>query len=713
MDLVARAMALTAAIVLLAHRNQRQAVLVGVCLGALAGQRLHAELDRCLRFPRAEQTTAFELTERPREGSARARLFAPDGSWSNASISGLGDSMGEGARGRAVLRFTTPRALRNPDDVDRLRRGLARRSVLRARVRGEVEWLRCQRPTARSLLRERLLYPLEKRLGERAMPLWQALVVGEGVALDDGARTRLQRLGLAHLTALSGLHVGLVVLALVGRGGLRPRPRVGVAVGVVLLWVWCAGMSPSLVRAASILVWSAVARTLGRASRTENALAIAALGELCLRPHALTGVGWWLSYAATLAILRVAPWCARCRRRAFAALTVSAAAQAATAPWALSVFGRLPLASGVLLLVLGPLFSVLLGLGLLAVGVGLAAPGLASPLVVLSALAAHAFGFVLRLCEFTERWTVGHPAIHGGSWAVALGLAAVWLLPTPKAPRRRLAISIAVLFAVHLPTLADHDERWWSFDVGQGDAGAYRVGDDLLVVDTGPGGGPWEPARRVLVPYFERRRIRRVQLVLTHAHADHTAGAPVLLAHPRTEGLWMARCDSQTAWAQGLADIAREYGVSVGWLARGDTLRVGKRNVVCLWPPGQIDLAQTNDHSVVLRFGPAGQELLATGDLERGAERRLLGAGDDLRARVLKVGHHGGNTGTDERWLRRIAPGWTILSCGENNRHGHPHAAVVGRLEASGAKIFRTDRGGAVGLRWEGGGLRVHPVGPP
>jgi competence protein ComEC len=175
----------------------------------------------------------------------------------------------------------------------------------------------------------------------------------------------------------------------------------------------------------------------------------------------------------------------------------------------------------------------------------------------------------------------------------------------------------------------------------------------------------------------------------------------------------MAQCDSQASWARGLVEIAEHCGVAVGWLARGDTLRVGDRSVVCLWPPEQVDLEETNDHSVVLRLGPPGRQLLATGDLERGAERRLLDMGSDLRARVLKVGHHGGNTGTDEGWLQRIAAQWTILSCGENNRHGHPHAAVVGRLETSGAGILRTDHRGAVGLRWGKDGLWVGQVGPP
>ena len=193
-------------------------------------------------------------------------------------------------------------------------------------------------------------------------------------------------------------------------------------------------------------------------------------------------------------------------------------------------------------------------------------------------------------------------------------------------------------------------------------------------------------------PYLKRRNAREVTIALTHGHLDHTGGAEGLLRRFDVARLVLAAADSTAPWTEPLRRAAYEEEVEVVWLARGDDLRVGPQVLRCLWPPGDPPFEDANERSLVLVTEP-GRELFLTGDLEWGGEERLaVGA----PVTVLKVAHHGGDTGTGDALLARLRPGWALISCGRGNRYGHPAPETLGRLSKTEAVILRTDQRGAI-----------------
>lgn len=119
------------------------------------------------------------------------------------------------------------------------------------------------------------------------------------------------------------------------------------------------------------------------------------------------------------------------------------------------------------------------------------------------------------------------------------------------------------------------------------------------------------------------------------------------------------------------------------------------------------DFTDNNNQSVVCRVTCGKRRLLFMGDAEEKAEKALTESGVDLKADVLKVGHHGSNTGTGEAFLRQVRPSFALISCGTGNAYGHPHADTLERLRAVGAQIYRTDLNGTVHLTCDGEHITV------
>lgn len=543
--------------------------------------------------------------------------------------------------------------------------------------------------------------------------LWRALLTGERDGLAAAAREAFARIGMAHLLALSGLHVGLVAGALLPWLRRRPpRDALRWLAPPLLLWLGVVGPSPSFLRAVAMVLLLASARAIGRPADAAAALATVALLELAIRPAVATSVGWQLSYAATSALVGALRGLARWPR---AALLVAPTllAQAATLPWMVSTFGRLPWATVALQLVVGPAFALLMGTGMLLLAVGAIVPPLAPGATAAVQLLSHAFGALLALVVHHAPPPLGHPGLHGLAWALALLAALPWWWPSAGAIRARLGWTTLLLVLAHLPLLAPRPMQWWSLDVGQGDAGVLRDGRRWLVVDAGPRTPVRDEGARVVLPFLARRNATGVDLLLTHGHLDHTGGAPVMLASGRVARLLVAATDSGEAWVDELL-VAAAPGVELRWLAAGDTLRGAGGPTTILWPRRVASGWHRNDRSLVFALGPPGRRLLLTGDLERAGEAATLQEGTVPAAAVLKVAHHGGDTGSDPPWLGRVGARWAILSCGVRNRHGHPHPAVLERLGAAGARPLRTDLGGAVGIVWDGvEGLQLRRPGSP
>jgi len=544
---------------------------------------------------------------------------------------------------------------------------------------------------------ERLWQPRSGQLAPGSA-LARALVIGDAQALPAAWQRALRRTGLAHLVAVSGLHVALVVTVVLFATSLLPRwlslVLACVAAGLYLALV---GPEPSLVRATWMACALAGALFSRRAPSSLQALALVAGGMLVWRPEVVDDVAFRLSVAATAGLLGLGPriedglalpW--RPVRRALAA---SLGAQLAALPFTVAAFGRISPAAALLNLVFVPATVLGLGVGLasgaLAIAGFPAASRLCGPLLD---LAARPFDTLSRLppSPFGSLPVPGHLA-----FGAVVALAVTWLLARPG--RWRPALLALALLAVGSSARSQPggSVELALLDVGQGDAILLDAAPTAILIDGGGSRGR-DLATAVLLPAFARRGITRLEaVVLTHADRDHCGGLADLAGWLEVREVWLPIGLGRTSCTETLRDLAH-----VRWLEAGDRLSAGVFRIDVLHP-GRDRQGPDNAVSLVLGVEAAGRRVLLTGDLEASGERRLarrIAPGE--RFDLLKVAHHGSSTSTTPELLAATRPRLALISAGARNPYGHPSPRTLDRLRRRGIPVLRTDRDGEISVRW-------------
>ncbi len=546
----------------------------------------------------------------------------------------------------------------------------------------------------------------------------RALVLGDGGALAYEQRKTIAAVGLAHLFAVSGLHIALVsgtlvrLLRWLARGWVvafdARRLAAGLGVPLTLLHAFFAGGSPSAWRAAitAALTWSLV--VLGRRPSTVAITGGAALVLSAPNPAMALRPAFLLSIVATSAILGAHPGAGgQSWRWLRGAATISARTLVATTPMVWWWFGGVPLIGWVTNIVVLPLGSWVVVPLAHAFALTTAHPSAADALGRALTLAVRT---LLGICEAFAPLAVTRHLPTLDVWQGLVVLSACVLLLVTSRWRSRLAVlSLAALcwmFAERALVAREQPRgvvRVSFVDVGQGDASLVDLPDGrLLMIDTGR--GDRHPAVRELRKLLSARRRSRIDiLAITHGHPDHYGGLAALLDEVDIGEIWL---NGQLLSEERDGTMERLLNSA---LARSTRLRFapelcdvvhrfGEARIELLWPCPRYDPAlDLNDNSMMLRLSIGRRSFLFTGDLEAEAETRLVEAQRIAAVDVLKVAHHGSRTSTTPGFLAAARPSVAVISSGAGNRYGHPSPSVLGRLLAAGIHVHRTDiRGGLV-----------------
>jgi competence protein ComEC len=515
-----------------------------------------------------------------------------------------------------------------------------------------------------------------------------------------------------------------------------------------------AGYHVSTVRALIMVLSYALAILLDRSRELISSLALAALIICLVIPGSTADIGFQLSFASVLVILlgmrRFSAWwrwryenplAPRRERLGWARIAEIVAGYVAVSFWAL--MGTAPLTAFH--------FNQFSMVGIVANAVVAPIMGFGS---VICGLIAASLSFVAMTPARGFLWIAGKLAVLGTSLAgwfagwplaweriftptiielvIVYGLLLLWLVAPLKGEsvRRLLQMSgsradennlgarhsrwrtmaAGVLFAALLV-----DAGWWvarrDFNrdlkvtflaVGEGDAAVVRFpGSRVMLIDGGGAfRGTFDPGERIVAPFLWSQKIMHVDYVaLSHPDRDHFGGLIFIARNFSPSEFWTSGTESDDESYASLVDAMRRAGArfKICNSALG-TMKIGAVEMRCVGPLANTPELKENNSSMVIRMGYGLTRILFAGDLEAKGEHELIASGADLRARILKVPHHGSRTSSSAAFVAAVRPEVAVISLGYQNRFHFPAAEVVQRYREEGTELLRTDEDGAIGV---------------
>lgn len=550
----------------------------------------------------------------------------------------------------------------------------------------------------------------------------------------------------------------------------KPLPFI-ITTCFLILYGIMTGFGISVNRAILMMLIMLFGKEIGRSYDSITAMAFSAFIILLQKPYAIFSCGFLLSYSATLGIVLILPFFkgiaygsiseqeARIRhnRRQIKecsqkniisslkkllligkaklehSLLSSSAIWISTFPILLYFYYEIPTYSILLNLLVLPLVSSIVIISFIGGIIGL----LSLPLAKLILTAVH---FILLfyeyICNIFEQFpyptqVLGCPARLKILLYYIILCVAFFLLKKPILYSKSLKKSYR-LFAVfsiiagcclviYKPSV--NKLQITMIDVGQGDGIFIQTETGTNILIDGGSTDIKQVGKYRILPFLKYRGIRKIDyMIMTHADKDHISGQLEFFESKQTMGIKLgeylipkpaATCMDDNY--RNMVEKAKKAGISTKYIKTGNIICSGKLSLLCLHPDENFISDSTNAYSTTLSLTYGNSTLLLTGDLEANGETALLekiNRSDTCFPKkydILKVAHHGSKNSSSEEYLKNIRPAISLISCGKNNRYGHPHKELLERLRTINSKIYITAECGAITLYCDGYGWEIRP----
>jgi competence protein ComEC len=564
---------------------------------------------------------------------------------------------------------------------------------------------------------------IDKRIKQLHSPTTAALLKGLLLAdrgdVDFETREMFVNSGVIHVLAVSGLHVGFIVLIflfLFTRLNIYLR-YIFTIVGL-LLFVVITNSPPSVFRASIMSIIVIISLLSNRSYNTINALAFAAFVLLIINPNELFNPGFQLSFSAVLSIVIIYPRIKsllngfiinKYIKGVLLFMGVSLSAQIGTLPFTLIYFNKLSVISLLANLVVIPLIGVIVGIGIFTLTVS----SFWSWLTIVYASANDFFAFLLfEFVRLTGSLKFSFIPIYKFSLidGIIFYLIAAFALYFWKYFKSALAKIVFLLFVVanfylfisfdNNKLLPDGKLSVVTIDIGQGDGILIKFPNNkTALIDAGNATPYFDNGKSVISPLLKRLGIEKIDYAfVSHVDSDHYKGFFSLIKEGFIKRIIKPKIDSTLQRDIVFEKFIKENGIKIDYYSKS-ILNFGNARLYMLNDTTNFkyNLLNVNDKSGIIKLVHGNNEILFVGDAGIKTEELLVNDyGEFLQSDILKAGHHGSKTSSGEMFLDYVKPNTALISAGIANKFKHPSKEVVERFKSRKIKIYRTDKEGAI-----------------
>ena len=567
--------------------------------------------------------------------------------------------------------------------------------------------------------------------------VFSAMILGDKKNLDEEIYELYKKNGIAHILAISGLHISLVGMSfyrLLRHIGLNYAISATIGSSFIIFYGLMTGMGISSQRAIIMFVICVIADVIGRTYDILSAMSLSALIMLAYSPYLIENAGFWLSYLAIVGITVVNPVLLDEYKKTIAkrdkesykniekdkaiqnsfiksmiesmikSMICSISITLITMPVIMYMSYEIPLYSIFLNLLIIPLAPVIIFSGAAVAISGLLSVKVATFCSGIGIMVLKVYEISCKLLSMIPYSTIitGKPMMINIVIYYVIFIVVLILIKTSHKEYGAVGMIIAIICL----TFSYHSSlEVTMLDVGQGDGIVIRdYRGSIYMID---GGSTTEKqlAKYTLVPFYKAYGISNIDyVIITHMDADHYSGIKEILEEDsfKINNLIMGDVANKSDAYNELVELATKRGVKVSYISDGMMIKNRKFSVECLSPESGIYKDNTNEVSVALELNYNDVKMLFTGDIvdsgEEYMKKRIMQkyANEAAEYDILKVAHHGSKYSTTEEFLEGIDIDNALISCGEGNRYGHPHDETLERLISAGAKIYNTKDGGAI-----------------